>query len=69
MHPAPYLLVGDQSEYTLDLIDPGRPGRREVHVPAWSLCQAVPDRLGAVGCVIVHHQMHVEAARDAVGAR
>jgi hypothetical protein len=59
---APDLLVGDQGEEALDLIDPGRGGRREVDVPARPLGQPVPDRLGLVGGVSVHHQMHVEGS-------
>jgi hypothetical protein len=57
---APDLLVGDQGEEALDLVDPGRTGRREVDVPARPLGQPVPDRLGLVGGIVVHHQMHVE---------
>jgi hypothetical protein len=65
MHPAPDLLVGDQGKKALDLIDPRRASWCEVYMPAWPLCQPVSDRLGLVRGVIVHHEMHVEIARDA----
>jgi hypothetical protein len=35
------LLVGEQGKEALDLIDPGRPGRREVDAPARALGQPV----------------------------
>ena len=64
VHAAPDLLVSDQAEEALDLVDPRRTGRREVHLPAWPLCQSVPDRFGLVRGVVVHHEMHIEVAGD-----
>ncbi len=60
MDPATYLLLGDQREEALDLVQPGRTGRRQVRVPARTLDQPVADHLGLVGRVIVHDQVNVE---------
>jgi len=65
MHAAPDLLFGDEREEALHLVDPRRAGWGEVNMPAWPLCQPIPNRLGLVRGVVVHHEMHVEVAGDA----
>jgi hypothetical protein len=50
---------------TLDLVQPGTAGRRQMHVPAWTLCQPVADQRGLVRGIVVPVQMHVEIARHA----
>ena len=58
------LLVGELGEEPLDLIDPrGRRGG-EMDVPVRAFGEPGADRLRLVGGVIVHHQMHVEIARN-----
>ena len=42
------LLLAEEREEALDLVDPGRGGRREVRVPAGPLGEPVADQLGLV---------------------
>ena len=64
VNAAPDLLVCDESKEALDLIDPGRAGWREVHMPMRPLCEPVPDRFGLVGGIVVHHQVDIQIIRD-----
>ena len=48
----------------LDLIEPGRTGWRQMHVPARPSCQPVADQRRFVHGVIIHHEMDDEIARD-----
>jgi Enoyl-CoA hydratase/isomerase len=61
---APDLFVGDEREEALDLIEPGRAGRREMDMPARSFGEPVADQRGLVRGVIVHDEMDIETARD-----
>ena len=58
MDAAPDLFFGEIGEEALDLIDPGCAGGRDVDVSARALGEPVADRLGFVGGVVVHHQVH-----------
>ena len=61
MNAAAELALRPEGEEAVDLIDPGRPGWREVDVPAGALGEPVTDRLGFVGNVFVHDEVDVEA--------
>src|SRR6516225_6346025 len=61
---APDLFVGDEREETLNLIEPGRTGRREMDVPARPFGEPVADQRSLVGGVVVHDEMDIEIARD-----
>ena len=50
----------------LHLVDPGRPGRGEVHREPWMLVQPAVDRGGLVGGEVVADQMHVEVGGAAL---
>ena len=60
------LLLAEQREEPLDLVDPGRGGRREVGVPAGPLGEPVADQLGLVARGIVHDDVDVEIGRHVV---
>src|SRR5579872_1975365 len=45
---APDLLFGQECEEAFDLVDPGRTGRRQVHMPARPACQPGADQWGLV---------------------
>jgi hypothetical protein len=57
--------LGEAAEEALDLVEPGRAGGREVHVPAWALGEPVADRLGIVAAGVVEHEVDLEVGRDA----
>jgi len=59
-HAALDSFYGDQSEEPLDLVDPGRRGRGEVHVEAGMLGQPCFDSGMFVGGAIVGDQVQVE---------
>ena len=59
VHAAPELLVGEVGEEPFDLVDPGRRGRGEVHVPARPLGEPPLDRRGLVGRHVVHDDVDV----------
>ena len=61
---APDLFVGDERKEALNLIEPGRTGRREMDVPARPFCEPVADQRSLVGGVVVHDEMDIETARD-----
>ena len=48
VHAASDLPFGQQGEKTLDLVQPGTAGRREMNMPARALGKPVPDQLGLV---------------------
>ena len=56
-HAAPDVLVGDQAEEPFNLVEPGRRGRREMHVEAGMLGQPRLDRRMLVGGVVVGDQV------------
>src|SRR3954468_10589598 len=60
MNASSDLLLHEKSEEALDLIDPGRGGRREVPVPARSFGEPILDELGFVARRVVHDYVDVE---------
>jgi hypothetical protein len=60
MDAASDLFIGQQSEEALDLIEPRRIGRRQMHMPARPLGEPCADQRCFVGGVIVHDEMNVE---------
>ena len=57
-------VVGDESEEPLDLVDPGRVGRSEVHVEAGVLLEPGVDGRGLVGLIVVADQVDSQPFRD-----
>ena len=57
-------LLGDQSEPSFDLIEPGRISGRVVDVESGPRSQPEADLGVLVGGVVVDDQMHVERCRD-----
>src|SRR5262249_2085394 len=57
------LLLGQGSEPTLDEIEPGGTGRREVHAEAWPPREPPANQRGLVGAVVVQDEMHVQVGR------
>ena len=56
-------LLGDESEPTFDLIEPGRVGGSVVDLEAWSLCQPESYLCMLMGGVVVDDQMNIKAFR------
>ena len=61
------LLLGERREPTLDLVDPGCTGRREVQVELRSAGQPVMNHRRLVGAVVIQHEMSVEPLRHRLG--
>ena len=57
-------LARDLREQALDKVDPGRRGRRKVHLETLVSLQPHPDPLCLVGAVVVADHMHVELSGD-----
>ena len=57
------LALGEQGEEPLDLVEPGRTGRGQVHMPTRPFSQPFSDQGGLVRGVIVHDEMDVESTR------
>ena len=57
-------LLGDQSEPSFDLIEPGRISGRVVDVESGSRGQPKADLGVLMGGVVIDDQMHVERCRD-----
>src|SRR6202008_2022720 len=57
-------LLRDDVEPDFHLVEPGRVGRREVHVVTGACCQPALDARMLVGSVVINDQMHVESFRD-----
>jgi len=55
---------GDVGEEPFYLVDPGRVGRREVHVESGVAGQPLLDAGVFVGAVVVADQVHVQLGRD-----
>src|SRR3546814_9448194 len=62
MGTASDLFACDLGKPSLNLIDPGSRGGREVHMKTGVTRQPVLDRSRLMGAVVVHHQMHVQLA-------
>jgi len=60
---APDGLLGDESEPSLDLIEPGRVSGCEVEMEAWSRCEPGAYLGVLVGCVVVDDQVHIQFSR------
>src|SRR5712671_5694321 len=54
------LLIGEQGKEALDLVDPRRGCRREVHMPAEPFGEPVADQFGLMARGIVHDDVNVE---------
>jgi hypothetical protein len=63
VHAAAEELVGEVAEPAFDLVDPGRAGRGEVQVEAWTFGQPGVDRRGFVGGQVVADHVHVQLGR------
>src|SRR5688572_23617341 len=63
MDAAPELFVRELGEPTLDQVQPGPIGRREVHVKARALGLPVPDQGRLVRPVVIYDQLDVEVPR------
>ena len=63
MNASPELTIGEQGKEAFDLVEPGRTGRRQMHMPARSAYEPIADQRRLVGCVIVDDQVHVEIGR------
>ena len=61
--PSADRLLGDESEPTLDLIEPGRVGGSVVDLEARSLCQPESYLCMLMGGIVVHDQMNIKAFR------
>src|SRR5712692_7862766 len=59
-HAAANPLVGEFGEPSLDQVDPGAIGRREVDMEPWALGEPLPDDRRFVGAVVVHDEVDVE---------
>src|SRR3979411_937966 len=64
MNASPELTIGEEGKEAFDLVEPGRTGRRQMHMPARSAYEPIADQRRLVGCVIVDDQVHVEIGRD-----
>ena len=64
-HAAPDLIFGDVAEESLDQIEPGCTGRREVQMEARMLGQPGADLGVLVGGVVVDDQMQIKRPRGA----
>src|SRR3979411_125937 len=60
MHAAAQLLLSEGGKPPLDQVDPGRPGRREVHVVARMAGKPSLDTRRLVCAVVVQNQMEDE---------
>src|SRR5258707_15298976 len=54
------LLIGEQGKEALDLVDPRRGCRREVHLPAEPFGKPVADQFGLMARRVVHDDVDVE---------
>ena len=63
MRGPPDLPLGQQGKKSLDLVQPGASGWRQVHMPAWAFGQPVPDQRGFVRCIGVRDRMHIQPGR------
>ena len=52
--------LGQQRKKAFNLVEPGRRGGREVHMPARALQEPIADQLGFVRAVVVHDNVDVE---------
>ena len=66
MSAAAQPLVGEQSEPSFDLVEPGRVGRGEVQVESWVAVEPAGDCRRFVGGVVVTDQVHVQVGGDVV---
>ena len=55
--------TGQIGEQALDHVEPGRGGRREVHMEAWMALKPAPHGGMLVSSVIVGNQMHRQMSR------
>ena len=62
-HTAPNPFVGEFGEPSLDQIDPGAVGGREVHMEARALGEPVPDDRRLVSAVVIQDEMNVQIGR------
>jgi len=63
MHAAAQLFLGEGGKPPFDEVDPGRPGRREVHVVARMAREPAPNAGRLVRPIVVEDQMDVEGRR------
>src|SRR5258705_11923967 len=54
------LLIGEQGKEALDLVDPRRGCRGEVHLPAEPFGKPVADQFGLMARRVVHEDVNVE---------
>jgi hypothetical protein len=64
VHPTPQWFLRQQPEPALHHIEPGRAGRREVEMEAWSLEEPALDQGRFVRPLVVEDQMHLQLSRD-----
>ena len=60
--------TGQIGEQALDHVEPGRGGRRDVHMEAWMALKPAPHGGMLVSSVIVGNQMHRQMSRGFAGA-